>query len=75
MGTFEEPKGGPLDIGEEYWEITILGGERYWDTGENIHPWCWPSVNIALNVQIFLGCPGHFIREVIHKKNESMDFV
>ena len=29
MGTFEEPKGGPLDIGEEYWEITILDGERY----------------------------------------------
>ena len=39
MGTFEEPKGGPLDIGEEYWEITILGRERYWDTGENIHSW------------------------------------
>ena len=37
MGTFKEPKGGPLDIGEEYWEITILGGERYWDKGENIH--------------------------------------
>ena len=35
MGTFEEPKGGPLDIGEEYWEITILGGERYWVAGEN----------------------------------------
>ena len=33
MGTFEEPKGGPLDIGEEYWEITILGGEKYWVTG------------------------------------------
>ena len=33
MGTFEESKGGPLDIGEEYWEITILGGERYWDNG------------------------------------------
>ena len=39
MGTFEEPKGGPLDVGEEYWEITILGRERYWDNGENIHPW------------------------------------
>ena len=39
MGTFQEPKGGPLDIGEEYWENTILGGESYWDTGENIHPW------------------------------------
>ena len=37
MGTFEEPNGGPLDIGEEYWEITILGGERYWDSGEKIH--------------------------------------
>ena len=38
MGTFEESKGGPLDIREEYWEITILGRERYWDNGENIHP-------------------------------------
>ena len=43
MGTFEEPKGGPLDIGEEYLEITILGWEEYWVTGENIHPCWWVS--------------------------------
>ena len=33
MGTFEEPKGEPLDIGEEQWEITILDGEKYWEAG------------------------------------------
>ena len=43
MGTFEEQKGGPLDIGEEYSEITILGGEEYWVTGENIHPCYTPT--------------------------------
>ena len=47
MGTFEEPKGGPLDIGEEYCEITILGGEEYWVTGENIHPWLARYLRIA----------------------------
>ena len=36
MGTFEEP----LDIGEEYSEITILGGE-------NIHPCHTPKATIA----------------------------
>ena len=44
MGTFEEPKGGPLDIGEEYPEITILGWEEYWVTMENIYPCWWVGV-------------------------------
>ena len=33
MGTFEEPKRGPLEIREEYSNITILGWEKYWVTG------------------------------------------
>ena len=51
MGTFEEPKGGPLYIWEEYWEITILGGERYWDNGENIHPWWW-GINYLITQEV-----------------------
>ena len=32
-GYFEEPKGGPMDIREEYSKITISGWEKYWPPG------------------------------------------